>query len=111
MNVVTLAGLLAVHFGDGCGYYKKTMAMKEIMELGVVSVLHENFVPELCHEITWAWIEDGRFYFSQEGMPDMLTTNQVTLPMSNIECIFKNVRYQTKIHRSTFPAFTIFCVL
>ena len=102
-NVITYAAILGVHFGNVSGYYKNVVGLKDILELEVVASLEENFTPKLCREITWAVIDDGRFYFSKQVTPNQLATGQAQWPMSNLDCIFQNVRYQSEIHRSTFP--------
>jgi len=68
------------------------------LELEVVASLEENFTPKLCCEITWAMIDDGRFYFSKQATPNQLATGQAQWPMSNLDCIFQNVQYQSEIH-------------
>jgi len=60
-NVIIYAAILGVHFGNVSGYYKNVVGLKDILELEVVASLEENFTPKLCHEITWALIDDGRF--------------------------------------------------
>jgi len=103
-NVITSAAIfiLGVHFGNLSGYCKNIVGLKDVLELKVVASLEKNFMPKICREIMWAMIDDGRFYFPKQVTPNQLATGQTQWPMSNLDCIFQNVWYQSEIHRSTF---------
>ena len=77
LNIGTFAGLLCIHFGEACPYYIKTMEMYDMMDMEVVAMLEEKFTPQLCREVTWAWLEDRRFFFSRIVTPDQFATGRI----------------------------------
>ena len=64
------------------------------------------FTPLLCRQIVWAFIEDGRSYFTQRmSRDDFLGVHpdDIIYPRSSILEIEPNIRHQTPIQRSSFP--------
>ena len=104
LNLGTFCALLNTLFGARSDYTNKCMSIYKILDTDATMRLAHYFNPLLCRQITWAIIEDSRSFFAQTCHPDDFQVGaQLRFPISLLDDIASNVRYQQPIHRSTFP--------
>ncbi len=75
LNIATFIVLiwLLFGFGDSCDYYKNQKKIYNALDMNQVQQMKGKFTAEICRQITWAILNDGRSWGS---FFDNVTTEQ-----------------------------------
>ena len=102
--IATFLALLWALFGEACHLYQKLLQIYLILRLPAIMYAKHAFTPLLCRQTVWAIYDDSRNFFSHRLTPDEFKTGQhPSFPVSLLDDIIGDVRYQRPIHRSSFP--------
>jgi hypothetical protein len=104
LNIATYLAKLWALFGETCHLYQKVAQIHHLFRQPAVMAAKQAFTPLLCRQITWAIYEDSRQFFSTRLHPDDFKPGaQVTFPLSLLDDVMGDVRYQRPVLRSSFP--------
>ena len=106
--VGTFCALLWTFFGDRCEYFRKCHEIYNCLDSDTVSEKWHYFTAELCRQIVWAILDDGREYFSQTMLPDAFevppsAVSYIRYPVSGLEELVRPIRNQAPIIKANFP--------
>lgn len=93
-------------FGDNCEYLNKLHEIYTCLDSDRVTECWANFTPELCRQIVWAIIDDGREYFAQNMLPSKFLVppgGYIRFPHSCLEELIRPIKRQAPILTATFP--------
>ena len=103
----TYCALLHTLFGDRCMFFRHCFLLWTVMNSDYVLERRAHFSALFCRQVVWAIIEEGRYYFSQRMSPDDFTgmlPYEIKYPHSSLYKLEDNIKDQTPILRSSFPA-------
>jgi hypothetical protein len=104
LNIATYLAKLWALFGETCHLYQKVSQIHQLFRQPAVMAAKHAFTPLLCRQITWAIYEDSRQFFSTRLHPDDFKPgSHVTFPLSLLDDVMGDVRYQRPVLRSSFP--------
>ena len=104
LNIGTYCGLLWTIFGDHCVYYKELLKSYCILDCKECSMIRNAYTREVCAQITWAIVDEGRSFFgctpvALDFAPGMTFVFSTCL----LEGITDSVRNAIPIQRVMFP--------
>lgn len=102
----TFCAMLWALFGDNCEYLMKLHEIYTCLNSDRVTECWANFTPDLCRQIVWAIIDDGREYFAQTMLPDKFLVppgGYIRFPHSCLEELIRPIKRQSPIITATFP--------
>jgi hypothetical protein len=104
LNIATYLAKLWALFGETCHLYQKVAQIHQLFRQPAVMAAKQAFTPLLCRQITWAIYKDSRQFFATRLHPDDFKPGaQVTFPLSLLDDVMADVRYQRPVLRSSFP--------
>lgn len=103
--ITTFAGLVWVHFGDKCDLYQCICQIHDILRDKSVQARKEHYTALICRTITWALIEDSRYFFTQTMMPAEFARPGIkNFPKSLLRHDITDIHYAKPLVRPNFPA-------
>jgi hypothetical protein len=63
LNIGSYCALLWSIFGERCDYYRKLLKLYRILDQEECFTIRDAYTREICAQITWAIINDGRSFF------------------------------------------------
>ena len=63
-SVNTFFALLWTLFSNECDYSKGMLEIAETLDLQEVHIIRDTFTADICRQITWAILTDGRSFFN-----------------------------------------------
>jgi hypothetical protein len=104
LNIATYLAKLWALFGEKCHLYQKGFQIYQLFRQPTVMAAKFAFTPLLCRQITWAIYEDSRQFFSTRLHPDDFNPGTPTpFPISLLDDVLGDIRYQRPILQSSFP--------
>ena len=102
--VTTFAGVLWVYFGDKSDFYKCLCFVHDILKDKSVQARKHNYTVLICRMVTWAIIEDSRYFFNQTLMPaDFAQAGPKNFPNSLLYHDLTDIHYARPLVRPKFP--------
>jgi hypothetical protein len=96
-------------FGDECDYYKGLYEVCKTLDLQEVHIIRDSFTVDICHQIMWAILSDGRSFFNTILVDAQFCRGeQFRWPTSLIHKILDDVQFAKMINRPFYP--TKWCV-
>ncbi len=65
LNIGSYCALLWSIFGKRCDYYHKLLKLYRILDREECCTIQDAYTREICAQITWAIIDDGRSFFGK----------------------------------------------
>jgi hypothetical protein len=104
LNIATYLAKLWALFGETCHLYQKVAQIHQLFRQPAVMAAKHAFTPLLCRQITWAIYEDSRQFFATRLHPDDFKPGaHISFPISLLDDVMGDVRYQRPVLRSSFP--------
>jgi hypothetical protein len=93
-----------VLFGDKCDYFENCFALLTMLDSDNVFANVHTFTPLICHQITWAIINDSRQYFFRTITADHFSSGRVRWPtLLLMQIIWANIQACREIAMGNFP--------
>ena len=91
-------------WGDKFNFAVRFKEIYQLLKLPAVSTMGYKFLTLLCKQVTWAKIDDKCMFFHTRLLPeDFREGSRPRFLVSILDDIISNIRYQSPIHRSTYP--------
>ena len=104
LNIGTFCALLWALFEDHCNYYKELVKLHQILDREECFTIQDAYNREICAQITWAIIDDGRSFFGRNPVStDFTPGTQFQFSVSCLDSITDAVRNALPVQRATFP--------
>jgi hypothetical protein len=100
----TFCALLWTLFGNECNYYKGMLEIAETLDLQEVHIIHDSFTADICRQITWAILTDGRSFFNTVLIESQFRRNKrFKWPTSPIYKIINEIKFAQPIVCPMYP--------
>ncbi len=104
LNIGTYCGLLWTIFGDHCDYYKELLKIYCILDREECFTIRNAYTREVCAQITWAIIDEGRSFFGRNPVAsDFAPGTTFTFSTCLLEGITDSVHNAILIQHAMFP--------
>jgi hypothetical protein len=104
LNIGMFCALLWSIFGERCNYYKELVKFHRILDRKECFTIRDPYTKQICTRITWAIINDGQSFFSQNPVAlDFAQGRSFQFSVLCLESITDAVRNALPIQRATFP--------
>ncbi len=104
LHVGTFCALLWALFGEQCNYYKELVKIHCILDREECFTIRDAYTKEICTQITWAIIDDGRSFFGRNPVAsDFAPGTMYQFSVSCLDSITDTVRNALPVQRATFP--------